>query len=247
MLLLCLSLFGAPIAGVCEAAATPVPSVMSMIFVTDYPPPDVPEGPRVDDSYFKGAIIVGDSTTDPFALYGVVPELMVAAVIGISPRTAYSDQLFHWEGKKVDLATLLGNYNPPVVYLWLGSNGVDTKPADQVLEDYERLMNKLIKRLPGTIFYLVSLAPVKLLAQEKYKNYTNERVDEFNEGLRELAWRHNVYYLHINPLLRNENGLLDAEYGAGDGIHLREPAYRILADYMYTHAVPIDREWEETP
>ena len=142
----------------------------------------------------------------------------------------------------VTLSEKLESMQPTKVYLWLGSNGVDTKAAKLVLEDYDRLLNALIPRLPHTLIYLVSLTPVKLVAQEQYANYTNERVDEFNEGLRALAAAHNVYYLHVNHLLRNEKGLLDGEYGAGDGIHLRASAYDLLSAYLYTHAIPDGQE-----
>lgn len=214
--------------------------VMSNVRHERFPTPEVPLCTRVDDMYFRQAVLVGDSVAEGFALHEVIPELTVLSVIGISPRTAATNRLFQHEKKSCTLAEKLAALNPGIVYLWLGSNGVDTKPADMVLEDYDALLNVLLPALPDAVVYLIELTPVKLSAQEKYANFTNARVDAFNEGLREVARRHNVYLLPVNALLKNEKGLLDNEYGAGDGIHLRRPAYEVLATYLYTHTIPLE-------
>lgn len=219
-----------------------MPAVLSMYRNEMFPAPDVPACNAVDEAYFEGAVLVGDSTAEGLKIHAVIPTLEVLTVIGISPRTAATNKLFKHDGKAVTLAEKLEATQPDKVYLWLGSNGVDTKTEDQVLDDYDRLLNVLIPVLPQVPFYLLELTPVKLIAQEQYKNYTNERVDAFNEGLREVARRHGAYVLEINTLFRNEKGLLDNEYGAGDGIHLRGPAYDVLAAYMRTHALPVEGE-----
>lgn len=216
--------------------------VMSNLRHSRFPTPEVPACEAVEDAYFEGAVLVGDSTAEPFELHGVIPALETLTVIGISPRTAATDRIFTHEKQPCTLTEKLVAMQPRMIYLWLGSNGVDTKPADQVIDDYDRLLNVLLAALPDTLVYLVELTPVKLVAQEQYANYTNERVDDFNEGLLEVAKRHNVYLLPVNFLLRNEKGLLDGEYGAGDGIHLRKPAYEKLADFFYTHTIPLEEE-----
>lgn len=202
--------------------------------------PDVPVCAPVEDGFFAGSVLVGDSVAEGLNIHSVIPEMEILSVIGISPRTAATDRIFSHDRKICTLAEKLVAMQPRMVYLWLGSNGLDTKPADMVIEDYDRLLNVLLSALPDTVFYLVEVTPVKLVAQEKYANLTNERVDRFNEGLRDVARRHNVYLLPVNFLLRNEKGLLDSEYGAGDGIHLRKPAYEALAAYFYTHTVPLE-------
>lgn len=218
------------------------PMVMSNFRHSRFPAPEVPLGERVDDGYFNGAVLVGDSVGEGFRIHEVVPSLEVISVIGLSPRTAATNKLFLLDKQPCTLAEKLVAMQPSMVYLWLGANGVDTKPAHMVIDDYDRLLNTLLAALPDTLFYIVELTPVKLVAQEKYVNFTNERVDAFNAGLREVAQRHNVYLLPVNFLLRNEKGLLDGVYGAGDGIHLKKAGYEALAQYFYTHTVPLEEE-----
>ena len=220
------------------------PFAVSFAGPAGYPAPDVPESAAVNDSYFRGAVLVGDSMAESFDIYGVVPDLTVISEIGASARTAHDYSIFEVDGQSYRLRDLLAQMNPPIVYLWLGSNGVDAKPSAQVLEDYERLLNQLIPALPDTLIYCMALPPVHALALEQYPNYTNARVNAFNEGLRELCKSHGVYFLDITGLLRHESGELDVEYAAGDGIHLKRAAYDLLANYLYTHTIPVERTEE---
>lgn len=216
------------------------PMVMSNFRHPMFPTPDVLLCAKVEDSHFAGAVLVGDSVSEGLDINQVIPELEVMAVIGISPRTAATDKLFTLNRQPCTLAEKLVDMQPTAVYLWLGSNGVDTKPASMVIDDYDRLLNTILSAIPDTPVFLIELTPVKLVAQDKYRNLTNERVDAFNAGLREVAQRHNVYLLPINALLKNDKGLLAAEYGAGDGIHLRGAAYEVIAHYLYTHTIPLE-------
>lgn len=205
-----------------------------------FPAPEIPIGARVADAYFTGAVLVGDSIAEGLSIHQLMPELTVLSVIGLSPRTAESNKLFKHDKQPVTLAEKLVALNPTVVYLFLGSNGVDMKPADQVIADMDRLLNTLIAALPETPIILLELTPVMLRAQEQYRSYTNERVDKFNEALYDVALRHNVYLLRVNAVLRNDKGRLDAAYGAGDGIHLTKEGYAVLADFLYTRTLPLE-------
>ncbi|MDL2319107.1 GDSL-type esterase/lipase family protein [Eubacteriales bacterium OttesenSCG-928-A19] len=233
---LCLS----PVAALGEEPIGPM--VMSNFRHSRFPTPDVPACERVEDAYFSGAVLIGDSVAEGLGIHNLIPELEVVTVIGLSPRTAATDVIFTHERQPVTLVDKLVAMQPSMVYLWLGSNGVDTKDAARVIDDYDRLLNVLLSAMPDTLFYLLELSPVKRIAQEKYINYTNERVNEFNAMLREVAQRHNVYLMPINFLLKNEKGLLDGEYGAGDGIHLRKAGYWVISEYLYTHTVPMENE-----
>lgn len=230
-----------PVPALGEAAPTG-PMVMSNYRHSRFPSPGIPVGERVDDGYFSGAVLVGDSVAEGLGIHGFIPELTVMTVIGISPRTAATDLLFMHERQPVTLVDKLTAMQPTMIYLWLGSNGIDTKDAQRVIDDYDRLLNQLIAALPDVPVYLVELTPVKRMVTERYANYTNERVDAFNALLHNAAKRHNVYLLPVNFLFKNADGLLDGLYGAGDGIHLKKAAYEVLADYMYTHTVPMEGE-----
>lgn len=221
-----------------EPTATPAPMVMSGYRHSLAPAPDVPACARVEDEYFAQAILVGDSMADGLAIHGLVPELTLMTRIGLSARTAATEALFKHNGKNVTLAQKLPQMKPSAVYIWLGSNGLDRNDVDHVVRDYDRLLNRLLRALPGTPFYLLEVTPVQTLTHEKYAGFTNEAIDAFNEELHEIALRHNVYVLPVNALLKDEEGMLGVEYAGEDGIHLQAAAYEKLAEYLYTHVLP---------
>lgn len=201
--------------------------------------PDVPPCVRVEDDAFRKAVLVGDSLADGLAIHNVIPQLQLLSRIGLSPRTALTNQTFKNNGKPVTLREKLPVMRPTAVYFWLGSNGLDAAPdAERILYDYGRMLDRLLPALQGIPVYLLEITPVQHLTHERYSNFTNELVDTFNEGLRALAQSRNVYLLPINALLKDADGMLRPEYAAEDGIHLRGPAYEIIAEYLYTHVLP---------
>lgn len=232
--LLILVLLGAMIPAF-ASESTPAPIVISAYSHPLIPSPDVPASGRVSDMYFDGAVLVGDSLADGLAIHDLIPEMMILSRIGLSPRTAASSELFKQSGRSVTAVDKLAGLKPAAIYLWLGTNGLDSKPADSVIEDYDRLLNRLLKKLPETPVFLLEVTPVQILTQQRYDGFTNARIDKFNSELRSLAIRHNVYVLPINALLKDADGLLAVEYAGKDGIHLQQAGYSLVADYMYTH------------
>lgn len=209
------------------------------------PAPDVPPSERVDSACLAGAVLVGDSMGDGLAIHGVAPGLQLLARIGLSPQSALTEEAFQDGGKPVTLVDKLSAMRPDAVYLWLGSNGLAAMGVEQVTCDYDRLLNQLLEALPDIPFYLLEVTPVRELTQEGFADLRNERIDAFNQALREVAKRHNVYVLEINALLKDEEGLLGEAYAAEDGTHLLRPAYEALAEHLYTHVLPLAGTAEE--
>ena len=214
------------------------PTITVSEYMHPISPPDVPECDRVEDAHFARALLVGDSLSDGIGIHNVIPEMQLMTRIGLTPQSAATEKLFKNNGKAVTLAQKLPVMRPSAVYLWLGSNGLVSKDADQVIKEYSRLLNRLLAALPNTPFYLLEVTPVQRLSQKQYATFTNERIDAFNTALHGLAEQHNVYVLPINSILQDEEGYLREEYAAEDGVHLRKPAYEAIAAYLYTHALP---------
>ncbi|GHU83796.1 hypothetical protein FACS1894196_4220 [Clostridia bacterium] len=223
------------------AVAETPPTVRSQVEIEGYPVPDVPER-DAEEGYFAGAVLAGDSIAGGVLSSKTVPELDVIFQVGMSAHDAIGRRYFKAEkgDKLVSLRDALVARKPRIVYLWMGLNGVASSAPWQVLESYHLLLNQLIEALPDTLFYLIEVTPVRKSAQNTSALLTNKNVDKFNEGLRALALEHNVYLLPVNALLRNENDLLDGQYAGGGGYHLATEAYTVLADYFYTHTVPLD-------
>lgn len=237
-LLLLLLGTGPGFAGAVSPAPSQAPRAVSAYRNPAATPPDVPACARVPDERFARAVLVGDSIADGLVLHSLTPTLTLLTRIGLSPRRARTEALYKNDGKPVTLDRKLRAMRPDAVYLWLGSNGLDTGDADSILADYARLLDRLLAALPETPLYLLEVTPVTALDSPRYDGFTNERIDRFNAGLREIAGARGLYVLRTNALLTDENGMLAGEYAAEDGIHLREAAYRLIAEYLYTHVLP---------
>ena len=240
-LLLALALF-APAAAL--AQETEIRRIVSSFTAEGYPVPYVPEREAVGDDYFADAIIVGDSMVEAFDLYDVLPEITVYAKIGVSARSLCSSTYFDYGDMQMKMFEILIHSQPKIVYLWVGSNGVDIKKADEVIRDYDQLLNELISGAPNTLFYCISLPPVAERAQETYPEYTNFNVASFNFCLSEICREHGVYYLDAASIFYDNFGNVNEEYVSGDGIHLNREGYQLLAEYLRTHTIPLEGEKE---
>lgn len=214
----------------------------SQLSVDGYPSPEVPEGPRADDTYFSDAVLIGDSLSVGLDANGVIPEMYFLAKVGLSANSAAKHIIFPktvGSERKVKLLEVLEPLQPKKIYIWLGTNGVDKVNAETILGDYRNLLNELIGQYPEALIYIMELLPIGEKAEGMYRNFTNDNIDTFNRGLHTLAEEHNVYVLPMNQLLRAPEGGLSREHGTADGIHLRSTGYDLVADFLYTHTIPM--------
>lgn len=226
----------------CAACAQPYDLCVQSAPLTDiakYPPPVVPLCERVDDSYFNDAVLIGCSIMSGVELSGGVDQAAFVTRIGMSPRGAMHNKNFKVGNQYLTMAEYVVTLAPAKLYIMLGSNGVDIKRVPVVLLEMNELLNHLIGQLPDTLLYVISIPPVTPMVRERSPYLTDAKIAAYNEGLRELASLHNIYYLDIYAQLADENGRTDSRYAAGDGYHLQSVGYALVAEYLYTHAIPL--------
>ncbi len=209
-----------------------------------YPPPAVPLCERVPDAYFDGAVLIGCSLMTGVELSGCIDHATFVARIGMSPRGAMHNKNFPSGDQYLTMADTVISLAPEKLYIMLGSNGVDIKLPADVLAEMNELLNYFITALPDTLIYLISIPPVTPKVRERYPYLTEAKVAAYNQGLEALAGMHGIYFLNVYAQLADENGQTLRKYAADDGYHLKSAGYQLLADYLYTHALPI---CEQTP
>lgn len=237
--LLCLGLM-MPLASLSEESAN---TIVSQFYLPGYPPPEVPLSGRVEDEHFEGQVLIGDSLGNSLRLNKTVPKLNIIAKVGQSPQGAARIKEYKLNGQDVRLIDVLRDLRPKVLYIWLGGNGLDLKKPDQVIAEYENLLDLFIGELPDTLIYCVSVSPIiEGIVRRSYPSLTSSRINLFNDKLRDLARERHCYFLNIHEALVDENGGLTREYAAGDGWHMSKAGYRALSDYLYTHVLPVKGE-----
>ena len=209
-----------------------------------YPPPDAPLCTRVPDTYFDDAVLIGCSLMTGVELSGALDHATFVAKIGMSPKGAMNNRNFRTgpNSEYITMADYVISLSPRKLYIMLGSNGVDIKLSSDVLPEMNELLNHLIVSLPDTLIYLISIPPVTPNARERAPYLSDGKITAYNQGLEELAALHNIYFLDVYSLLVDEHGHTEGKYAASDGYHLQSAGYQLLAEYLYTHALPVRGE-----
>ncbi|HHX61457.1 MAG TPA: lipase [Epulopiscium sp.] len=165
---------------------------------------------------FENSVFMGDSITEGFAFNEILPRESVIAGAGTTAGFIYDD---------IDD---LVEKKPENIFIMLGSIDI-LMPVDDPKElfrnDLTKLINTIKEELPEGKIYLQSITPVTQEALKEESRY--ERIDEYNEVLKELAGNLSVNYIDIGKLLK-ENPDLYAE----DGIHFKKEFYQLWLDNL---------------
>ncbi|WP_273485302.1 SGNH/GDSL hydrolase family protein [Desulforamulus ruminis] len=160
---------------------------------------------------FTNSVFMGDSITEGFAINEILPEECVIAGAGATAGFTYDD-----------IGALVSK-NPDNVFIMLGSVDI-LMPVDDPKElfrnDLTKLINKIKEELPDCKIYLQSITPVTQEALKQEPRY--ERIEEYNELLKELGDKLSVNYVDIGALAEETPDLF-----AEDGVHFKKEFYTL--------------------
>ena len=203
----------------------------------------VSETPQVDDSYFDDAMFVGDSITTGIELYGVMPNATVVASTGINPNTIMTTPDIELaDGSSVTILQAMSAYHPKKIYIMLGSNGVEFIGKETMMELYGEFIDAVKAQHPDSIIYLQSILPVTQAKEAASPELSNDKIDEYNAAIMELAGEKESYYLNVAESFKDETGALPDEASPNDGMHFGVSHYEIWMDYLKCHAVEISSQ-----
>lgn len=125
-------------------------------------------------------------------------------------------------------ANAFNKETPAQIYLYAGVaqvNGSET--LDDVVVQYQSVVDKIKELAPGTKLHLISLLPVSAAA-------ANERVVLFNTRLKEMAEASGATYVDIFTPLSNSDGTPDARFITDNYVYAKgyNEIARILAGYI---------------
>lgn len=200
----------------------------------------VPESEKVKSSYFDDAVFFGDSVTDGISIYDVMANAKVIAYTGINPGTALTREVIKTgDGEKITMIDALKVENPKKIYIMIGINSLGME-KESFIKSYGKMIDAIKQDHPEAIIYVQSITPVTE-AYETSKNnsydITNQKINEFNAAICELAGEKEVYYIDVDKALKDENGALPNEASPKDGIHFGSKYYKKWFEYLRTHTV----------
>ncbi len=113
---------------------------------------------------------------------------------------------------------------PAQIFLMIGVNDLLFHPRERVVDNYQKIIERILHGSPETALFIQSILPVN--NQLRSSGISNADILWINTALQELATKFQVNYLDIHQLLLDEQGRLNAKYSS-DGIHLNGAAYQI--------------------
>ena len=132
--------------------------------------------------------------------------------------------------KVLNRLDFLDGTKPSTVFLMIGTNDLgQNKSLDEIINNYQKIIQELSKKLPDAVIYMQSVLPINQnLFFMKRDYYTNENIDLLNVMIQKLV-KENVRYLELNKFFKDKNGNLDIKYSS-DGLHLNGDGYQKWKD-----------------
>ena len=134
------------------------------------------------------------------------------------------------------LSLLLAERRPERIIITLGiNNGVSYCNEDAFCDYYQSVIDLIKENSPDTIIILQSIYPVTKSAQKNNPAISNERINQANGWICDLAEENDVHFLYSASVLMNAGGYLDPESAEDDGINLNYNGYKTVLKYIRTH------------
>ncbi len=184
---------------------------------------------RLNKSVREGQILfVGSSLMEQFPVNELLMDLEL-------PLTVYNRGVggFTTEELAEVLDVCVYDLKPRHIFINIGTNDLNG-PDYQLsclIQRYEQILNSIREHLPQAKLYLLAYYPVNPAVGEKqpfmsevFKYRTNQKIQEANAAVKELAQRQGAEYLDVNAGITDENGCLKAEYTI-EGMHMYADGY----------------------
>lgn len=201
----------------------------------DYKNP-VPLSICVDEGYFDDAVFIGDSRTEGMILYTGLSNAMAYTNKGLTVESVFTKPVINLGGEKLSVMDSLRKTDFKKVYIMLGINETGWPYNEIFIEKYGEIIDEIKAMNPEAVIYVQEILPVTNSLSQSHSYVKNEKINEFNALIREMAAEKQIYYIDVKNAVVDEFGNLPEE-AAIDGIHLQKTYCEKWLDYLKTHVV----------
>lgn len=200
----------------------------------------VPETAAVEDTYFDGAIFLGDSRTEGLFLYSGLKTGHAYTAVGATVESVFTKKNYQTEsGEKVPLLDAMAGQECDKVYIMLGINELGWSKTETFRKQYAKLIDRIREDHPEAKIALQSIPPVSAKQEAKKTYVNNARILVYNEVIRALAEEKACYFLDVAACLTGEGGVLPVAQTT-DGIHFNKAGCKTWLGYLRTHSLEAD-------
>lgn len=201
----------------------------------DYTKP-VPKADIVDNDYFDDAVFIGDSRTEGMLLYTGLSNAIIYTKKGLMVDTVFTMPAIKKNGERISVMDALRQTEFGKVYIMLGINETGWPYHEVFIKKYGNIIDEIKKINPEAIIYVQQILPVTDKVSQTHSYVKNEKINEYNELIRDMAAEKEIYYIDVGKAVSDENGCLP-EDASVDGIHLTKAYCEKWLEYIKTHTV----------
>lgn len=198
------------------------------------------------ESFFDGAVFVGDSVTLGLRNYVTSErnkghECLGKAKFLTEGSMGYSNTLpkigagnsIHpkYKGKEMHIEDALALMKADKVFIMLGMNDFCIYSVKEGIGNVEKCINRIKEKNPETEIYIESVTP----ALRDRGNFNNANIDKFNTALKQFCEENDCIYVDIASVMKNSNGALIESYCSdpeGKGVHMTYEGCRAWVNYL---------------
>ncbi len=227
-------------APVSEIPTDPEPTVetipVQVIDKDEYEGVLLEETPNAGEKYLEETIFIGDSNTNRFQTFDLVPYSQTLAWDGMGIRQFLTKSCIYFSGISgaMTIPEAIEIVQPRRIIFNFGTNDLKDLSAEEFIEHYGEALDAIDEAYPYSDVIIASIHPIGDYID---KAFNNEAVNEFNAALLDLAKERGLRYLNYYELLVDENGYIKEEYVDNDGLHLTREAVEDLVEYLLTHSL----------
>ncbi len=206
----------------------------------------------VTDSYFDGAVFIGDSISLRLQTYveaqrEIDPDFFGTARFLTSQGLGVGNALWQissdsrhptYNGAVMsveDAVAAMGDVTR--IYIMLGMNDIQYYDAEEFINNYRTLIYLIQDKMPGVDICVQSITPG---TAGRSSVPTNEDIFLYDLALAKLCTEYGYTYIDVASALRDDTGALPETLCSDSsnlGLHLNESAVEIWIHYLRTHAV----------
>lgn len=176
---------------------------------------------------FEDCVFIGNSRTLDLKDYGLVKN--VYASVGVNVSTVYTKCA---PGSSRPIMDEIGSKHYKRYFLQFGENECGWSSESAFISRYKKVVEDIKRKDPRAKIYLQSMIPITKAASDKAEfDCTNERIEERNALIRQIAKDEGVEYIDVASAFKDIRGNLpdDAAY---DGVHLNKSSCEKWLDLL---------------
>lgn len=209
----------------------------------EFPGTVLTETADIGEDYIDRIIFLGDSLTYGLKVYSLLDggrdtkQVWVPSNGTLLLNNVADAKIFYPDtGTEITVREAVRTKKPDILIISLGINGISYLGEKDFISQFAALIGEVKKESPDTTIILQSMFPVA----ESYllqKSINNNKICRGNYWMAKAASENGVYYLNTAEVLVGSDGYLPEDLQSGDGLHISIAAYKLVLEYIRTHAV----------